>query len=109
MAGLLGHVRPAGIQAEIHVRRPRHLVVRRRESQADREGVRMAAEARGQVSGTPRVLLRLEGLVLGVLCIWLFAGTGASWWLFAALILAPDLGMLGYLANPRLGATIYNA
>lgn len=47
--------------------------------------------------------------MLGALCIWLFAGTGASWWLFAALILAPDLGMLGYLSNPRLGATLYNA
>jgi hypothetical protein len=53
--------------------------------------------------------LRLEGLLLGGLCVWLFARTGASWWLFAALILAPDLGMLGYLANPSLGAAIYNA
>lgn len=69
----------------------------------------MVAAVRGQVSGTPRVILRLEGFMLGALCIWLFAGTGASWWLFAALILAPDLGMLGYLANPRLGATLYNA
>ncbi|WP_043231335.1 DUF4260 domain-containing protein [Bosea sp. LC85] len=69
----------------------------------------MVAAARGQVSGTPRVILRLEGFMLGALCIWLFAGTGASWWLFAALILAPDLGMLLYLANPRLGATLYNA
>ena len=30
------------------------------------------------------------------------------WWLFALLILAPDLSFLGYLAGPRLGAAAYN-
>ena len=39
----------------------------------------------------------------------LYARTGASWWLFAALWLAPDLTMLGYLAGPCWGARIYNA
>jgi len=39
----------------------------------------------------------------------LYARTGASWWLFAALWLAPDLSMLGYLAGPGWGARIYNA
>ena len=38
-----------------------------------------------------------------------FALTDASWVLFAALILAPDLGMLGYLASPKVGALTYNA
>jgi len=28
--------------------------------------------------------------------------------MFLLLLLAPDLSMLGYLANPRLGSTIYN-
>jgi hypothetical protein len=31
-----------------------------------------------------------------------------AWWLFAVLLLAPDVGMLGYLANPRVGALAYN-
>lgn len=35
--------------------------------------------------------------------------TATSWWLFALLILAPDLSMLGYLAGPRVGAIAYNA
>ncbi len=35
--------------------------------------------------------------------------TGASWWLFAGLWLAPDLSLLGYLAGPSWGARIYNA
>jgi hypothetical protein len=38
-----------------------------------------------------------------------YARTCASWWLFAALWLLPDLSMLGYLGGPRLGARIYNA
>lgn len=32
-----------------------------------------------------------------------------SWWLFAALALAPDLFMIGYVAGPRIGAWVYNA
>ena len=55
------------------------------------------------------LLLRLEGLAIGALAVWGFALTGASWWLFAAFILAPDLGMLGYLASPSAGAATYNA
>lgn len=54
-------------------------------------------------------LLRLEGLAAAVLTATLYAKTGASWWLFAALWLVPDLSMLGYLAGPRIGASCYNA
>jgi hypothetical protein len=55
------------------------------------------------------VLLRLEGLAAAVVSALFYAHTGASWWLFAALWLLPDLSMLGYLGGPRLGARIYNA
>lgn len=54
-------------------------------------------------------LLRLEGLAAAIFSAVLYARTGASWWLFAALWLAPDLSMLGYLAGPCRGARIYNA
>jgi hypothetical protein len=54
-------------------------------------------------------LLRLEGLAVAALSAVFYARTGASWWLFAALWLTPDLSMLGYLAGPRWGARIYNA
>jgi hypothetical protein len=54
-------------------------------------------------------LLRLEGLVAAAASIAVYARTGASWWLFAALFLAPDLSMLGYLSRPCRGARIYNA
>ncbi|KPH81953.1 DUF4260 domain-containing protein [Bosea vaviloviae] len=63
----------------------------------------------GSVQGAPRLLLRVEALMLGLLSIWLFHRSGASWWLFGSLILAPDLTMLGYLAGPRFGAACYNA
>jgi hypothetical protein len=56
-----------------------------------------------------RILLRLEGLAAAAISAVFYARTGASWWLFAALWLAPDLSMLGYLAGPRWGARIYNA
>ena len=54
-------------------------------------------------------ILRFEGFAVAVLTAVLFARTGASWWLFAALWLGPDLSMLGYLAGPWWGARIYNS
>src|ERR1017187_9236637 len=61
------------------------------------------------VQGSVRSLLRLEGLAVAALTFVLSARTGASWWLFAALWLLPDLSMLGYLYSPCWGARIYNA
>ncbi len=54
------------------------------------------------------ILLRLEGLALGLISVWLYRGLHESWWMFALLIFAPDLSMLGYLAGPRIGAFAYN-
>jgi uncharacterized protein DUF4260 len=54
-------------------------------------------------------LLRFEGLAMAAISAVFYARIGASWWLFAALWLAPDLSMLGYLAGPCWGARIYNA
>ena len=56
------------------------------------------------------LLLRLEGLIVAAISAVLYARSGASWWLFAALWLAPDLSMLGYAGGrPCWGARIYNA
>ena len=55
------------------------------------------------------LLLRLEGLAVAAVSAALYARTGASWWLFAALWLLPDLSMLGYFAGPCWGARCYNA
>lgn len=56
----------------------------------------------------PGILLRAEGAVLALVGVAMFARTGTSWWLFALLVLAPDLGLLGYLAGSRMGAASYN-
>lgn len=61
------------------------------------------------VSGTPRLLLRIEGFALFALATLGFALAGLSWWLYAALFLAPDLAFAAYGAGPRVGAVVYNA
>lgn len=53
-------------------------------------------------------LLKIEELFLCGLALFLFAGLDYSWGWYALLFLTPDLSMLGYLANPRLGAWTYN-
>jgi hypothetical protein len=52
--------------------------------------------------------LRIEGLAVFAAAVAAFHLTGGNWWLFAALILAPDLTAIGYVAGPRAGATAYN-
>jgi len=56
----------------------------------------------------PSWLLRGEGAVWLVASVVLYRQMHASWGLFALLFLAPDLFMLGYLANVRVGAAVYN-
>lgn len=53
--------------------------------------------------------IRLEWAIVAVAAVVFYGSVGVSWWLFAALILAPDLSMLGYLGGPRVGAIAYNA
>ena len=59
-------------------------------------------------SGLTAVILRSEALAaLGAgVGIWLSNG-GSALWLLPA-ILAPDISMLGYLVNSRVGAVTYN-
>jgi len=61
------------------------------------------------VGGSPRLILRLEGFCLLAGSLWAFQVQHAGWALFAVLFFAPDLSMLGYLVNPRIGAGVYNA
>jgi hypothetical protein len=61
------------------------------------------------VTGSVLTLLRLEGLAVAAVSAVLYARIGASWWLFAALWLTPDLSMLGYLVGSCWGARSYNA
>jgi Domain of unknown function (DUF4260) len=62
----------------------------------------------GSVIGAPKLLLRIEGAVLFAASIVVFALQGQQWWLYPALLLVPDIFMLGYLRNTKLGAITYN-
>ncbi len=53
-------------------------------------------------------LLKLEELFLFGLALFLFSGLDYRWGWYALMFFTPDLSMLGYLANPRLGARTYN-
>ncbi|RVT43810.1 DUF4260 domain-containing protein [Sphingobium algorifonticola] len=62
----------------------------------------------GDVRTGPKTILRLEGAVVLALASALYEQTGSGWTLFAAMFLIPDLSMLGYLVNRRVGASVYN-
>ena len=71
--------------------------------------IRLQSIAPVQLPFSVRFLLRIEGLAIAIVAAVVYGRTGTSWWLFAALWLAPDLSMLGYLISPCRGARIYNA
>jgi hypothetical protein len=56
----------------------------------------------------PAILLRLEGLAIFIGALVTYAYLSFSWWLLALLLLAPDLGALGYLHSKQAGALTYN-
>jgi hypothetical protein len=55
-----------------------------------------------------KTLLKLEEAAQFALSIVLFAQLPFVWWVYPALLLLPDMGMLGYLINARVGAFTYN-
>jgi hypothetical protein len=57
----------------------------------------------------PRIILRVEGIALFGAATAAYFALEAPLWLFVVLALAPDLSMLGYLAGPRTGSSLYNA
>jgi hypothetical protein len=56
----------------------------------------------------PAMLLHIEEAALLAAAVGLYAHLHFSWLLFALLFLAPDLFMMGYLFNARVGAAVYN-
>lgn len=55
-----------------------------------------------------KTTLKIEELAQFILGIFLFSQLSYSWWVFPALLLLPDIGMLGYLVNTKVGAITYN-
>ena len=52
-----------------------------------------------------RILLRSKASLAAA---YAYTRVGGSWWLFAGLILVPDVSLLGYVGGTRLGAIAYN-
>lgn len=55
-----------------------------------------------------KATLKLEELAMFGLGIVAFNQLDFAWWWFLVLILTPDIGMLGYLVNSKIGALTYN-
>lgn len=53
-------------------------------------------------------IIKSEELLMFLLSAFLFSQMDYSWWLYFALILTPDIGMLGYAVNTKVGALTYN-
>ncbi len=56
----------------------------------------------------PKISLHIDGLILFGLGLGLFIHFGYQWWIFPLFLFTPDIFMLGYLLNPRIGARVYN-
>jgi len=52
--------------------------------------------------------LRLEGVAVLALSVAVYAQVGSGWLLFALLLFAFDVSMVGYLRDARTGALLYN-
>ncbi|RPF50391.1 DUF4260 domain-containing protein [Aquisalibacillus elongatus] len=55
-----------------------------------------------------KTLLHLEGAAALLLTIYIYYYFNFNWVWFFALLLAPDLSMLGYLISQRMGTILYN-
>lgn len=53
-------------------------------------------------------ILKLEDAAKFVAAYSLSIYFGNAWWLFFAWLLAPDLSMIGYIINAKVGAIFYN-
>lgn len=54
-------------------------------------------------------LQKIESAAIFLASLYFYNTTGESWWLYVGLWLVPDIGMVGYLKNSKLGALTYNS
>ena len=53
-------------------------------------------------------ILKLEELCMFLFGVYLFNQLHFAWWWFLALILLPDVSLIGYIINNKIGAVCYN-
>lgn len=52
--------------------------------------------------------LKLEEVCMFIMSYAFAWGLGFPWWAFFAWLLAPDISLIGYLVNTKIGAILYN-
>ncbi len=55
-----------------------------------------------------KTLIKVEEAAQFALSIFLFTQLPFAWWVYPALLLVPDVSMIGYVMNPKIGAFFYN-
>lgn len=55
-----------------------------------------------------KTVIAMEEIAMFLLALLGFHYLPFSWWVFPALLLTPDLSMIGYAINPKIGAILYN-
>lgn len=55
-----------------------------------------------------KILLKLEELAMFIASLFVLYVSHADWWWYLILVIAPDISMLGYLVNTKVGAWCYN-
>jgi uncharacterized protein DUF4260 len=55
-----------------------------------------------------KTLIKLEELAFVVLSFYLFLALNYAWWWFPLLFFVPDISMIGYLINSKVGTDTYN-
>jgi len=53
-------------------------------------------------------VLQLEESFLFLFGLFLYSRLDVAWWWFPAMLLVPDVSMIGYLLGPKIGAALYN-
>lgn len=55
-----------------------------------------------------KMILRIEGAAVLILSVYFYWYFQFSWLFFFLLFFAPDVSLLGYLVNTKVGAVVYN-
>lgn len=55
-----------------------------------------------------KILLQLEGAAILLLSLYFYSYNQFSWLLFFVLLFVPDISMIGYLFNNKVGTVLYN-
>lgn len=61
-----------------------------------------------RVNKLNKILLHVEGFTILVVSLYFYGYSQLSWLLFVILLFTPDISMIGYLLNNRIGAIFYN-